>query len=122
MKNKRKAIDCKLIEASQSSPGYFKYLVTIKEKDGNIHEVPCYGYDMQDAIRRLINVERAEKIVNVVSKGPDWIIIMIWFTLLGVPSILANIYNNQDIETYGIIGIFASIITLALYYNRVSKK
>jgi hypothetical protein len=122
MKNKRRAVDCKLVEASETSPGYFKYIVTIKEKDGNTHEVPCYGHDMQDAIRRLISVERAEKIVNVVSKGPEWIIIMIWFSLLGLPPILSNIYNNQDIATYGIIGIFVSIVSLTWYYHRISKK
>ena len=34
MTNKRKAIDCKLIEASKTSPGYHKYQITILEKDG----------------------------------------------------------------------------------------
>ena len=49
MTNKRKAIDCKLIEASKTSPGYHKYQITIQEKDGMESIHPAYGKDMQDA-------------------------------------------------------------------------
>ena len=61
-KMRRKAIDCKLIGPSSSSPGYFKYEVTIEEESGKIHKEPAYGLDMQDAISRLVWTERVEKV------------------------------------------------------------
>ena len=53
-KERRRAIHCEMLEASKTSPGYFKYQITIKEKDGSVNKVPAYGKDMQDAIERLI--------------------------------------------------------------------
>ena len=35
-KMRRKAIDCKMIGPSNSSPGYFKYEITIQEESGAI--------------------------------------------------------------------------------------
>ena len=55
---RRRAIDCKFVEKSKTSPGYLKYEVTICEKDGTIHTEPAYGIDMQSAIARLVNQER----------------------------------------------------------------
>ena len=68
MSKKRKAIDCKLIEASKTSPGYHKYQVTIQESDGTTSIHPAYGKDMQDAISRLIWNERVDKISRVSKK------------------------------------------------------
>ena len=56
LKERRRAIEAKLIEESKTSPGYFKYQVTIRELDGKVHTVPAYGYDMQDAIKILIRI------------------------------------------------------------------
>lgn len=69
MTKKRKAIDCKLIEASKTSPGYHKYQVTIQEKDGTTSNQPAYGKDMQDAISRLIWNERVEKVTTKANKN-----------------------------------------------------
>ncbi len=90
-KMRRKAIDCKLVGPSTTSPGYFKYEVTIQEESGTIHKEPAYGVDMQDAISRLVWTERVEKVnpkVNIV------IIICAWLTTLIVPSIIA--VNTND--------------------------
>lgn len=90
-KMRRKAIDCKMVGPSTTSPGYFKYEVTIQEESGAIHKEPAYGVDMQDAISRLVWTERVEKVnpkVNIV------IIICAWLTTLIVPSIIA--VNTND--------------------------
>ena len=44
--DRRRAVDCKLERKSNSNPGYFKYNVTIREKDGTVHTEPCYGKDL----------------------------------------------------------------------------
>ena len=88
---RRKAIDCKLIGPSTTSPGYFKYEITIQEESGKIHVEPAYWVDMQDAISRLVWTERVEKVnpkANIV------IIICAWLTTLIVPSIIA--VNTND--------------------------
>ena len=47
---KRRATACKLMRPSNSNPGYFKYEVTIQEKNGSRHTEPCYGIDMQNEL------------------------------------------------------------------------
>ena len=53
--NRRRALMCKLVRASKQNKGYFRYNVTIGEKDGKITRVPAYGKDMQDALSRVVN-------------------------------------------------------------------
>jgi type IV secretory pathway TrbL component len=80
-----------LVGPSTTSPGYFKYEITIQEESGKIHVEPAYGVDMQDAISRLVWTERVEKVnpkANIV------IIICAWLTTLIVPSIIA--VNTND--------------------------
>ena len=67
--NRRRALDCKLVEKSKNNPGYLKYMVTIGEKDGSIHKQPVYGRDMQDAISRLIKKELTVKIEKKLETG-----------------------------------------------------
>ncbi len=90
-KMRRKAIDCKMIGPSTSSPGYFKYEITIQEESGKIHKEPAYGVDMQDAISRLVWTERIE---NVNPKANILIIVLAWATTLIVPSIIAVKTDN----------------------------
>ena len=90
-KIRRKAIDCKMVGPSESSPGYFKYEITIQEESGEIHKEPAYGVDMQDAISRLVWSERVEKVnpkANIV------LIICAWSSTIIVPSIIAA-KNNE---------------------------
>ena len=87
MKNKydrRRAIDCKLERKSNSNPGYFKYNVTIREKDGTVHTEPCYGKDMQDALSRLINTERTIKVEKKLLKLLDTIIDNLSFSFIKI--------------------------------------
>jgi len=67
---RRRAIKCKFIEKSKSSPGYLKYEVTICEKDGTKHKQPAYGIDMQSAISRLVNQERTVKVEKKIYNNP----------------------------------------------------
>lgn len=75
---KRKAIYCKLIRKSNSNPGYFKYEVTIEEKDGSIHVEPAYGKDMQSALSRLIKKEITNRVFNPGFAVVACFVIMTW--------------------------------------------
>ena len=113
-KMRRKAIDCKLVGPSTTSPGYFKYEVTIQEESGTIHKEPAYGVDMQDAISRLVWTERVEKVnpkVNIV------IIICAWLTTLIVPSIIA--VNTND--PVWILVAFALAVVLGFLMIQLDK-
>ena len=57
--DRRRALNCTLIEKSKSHPEYFKYDVTIGEKDGTVHQrSPLMVKICKDALSRLINKER----------------------------------------------------------------
>ena len=117
-KMRRKAIDCKLIGPSSSSPGYFKYEVTIEEESGKIHKEPAYGLDMQDAISRLVWTERVEK-VN--PKANIILIICAWSTSIIVPSIIAT--KTEDPIWILVAFVLASLLTfltvqIEKYFNR----
>ena len=47
---------CKLVRKSKSNKGYFRYDVSIGERDGTITRIPAYGKDMQDALSRVVNI------------------------------------------------------------------
>ena len=117
-KMRRKAIDCKMIGPSTSSPGYFKYEVTIEEESGKIHKEPAYGLDMQDAISRLVWTERVEKVnpkANIV------IIICAWLTSIIVPSIIATKTENPIwILVAFVLASLLTFLTVQVekYFNR----
>jgi hypothetical protein len=117
-KMRRKAIDCKMVGPSTTSPGYFKYEVTIEEESGKIHKEPAYGLDMQDAISRLVWTERVEK-VN--PKANIIIIICAWLTSIIVPSIIAT--KTEDPIWILVAFVLASLLTFLTvqtekYFNR----
>ena len=117
-KMRRKAIDCKLIGPSSSSPGYFKYEVTIEEESGKIHKEPAYGLDMQDAISRLVWTERVEK-VN--PKANIILIICAWSTSIIVPSIIATKTENPIwILVAFVLASLLTFLTVQIekYFNR----
>lgn len=101
-KQRRKAIDCKLIEASKTSPGYFKYKITIQEIDGTINVVPAYGKDMQDAIERLIWIERYVSVSNKKSTMPILVFLLLSTVILA--GILTQ-QNNNPVWILGALGI-----------------
>ena len=117
-KMRRKAIDCKMIGPSSSSPGYFKYEITIEEESGKIHKEQAYGLDMQDAISRLVWTERVEKVnpkANIV------IIICAWLTSIIVPSIIATKTENPIwILVAFVLASLLTFLTVQVekYFNR----
>ena len=93
-KNRRKAIDCKLVEESVSNPGYFKYMITIQDTDGSISEHPAYGVDMQDAIKRLVRSENADMVVKVVEKKQQFFLMALFAMCIVIP--LVGGYNSGE--------------------------
>jgi hypothetical protein len=82
--NRRRAIECKIVERSKKNPGYCKYDITIAELDGTVHTQPAYGTDMQDALSRLMNIERTVKIEKKMEKNP-LIFFLVWMVVMAVP-------------------------------------
>lgn len=98
MKQRRKAIEGKLIGESKTSPGYFKYQFTILELDGTTQVIPAYGKDMEDALERLVWVERSEK------KPYNIMVITALLTIIIIPSIIAALTSNP-IWVLGALGL-----------------
>jgi len=119
MTKKRKAIDCKLIEASKTSPGYYKYQVTIQEKDGSTHTQPAYGKDMQDAISRLIWNERVKTIST--SRKIDSMIFVVWTLVLVVPAVVSQVYNSPEFSIVGMVSL-ATVGTVLYYFSKWLSK
>ena len=118
---RRRAIDCKFVEKSKTSPGYLKYEVTICEKDGTIHTEPAYGIDMQSAIARLVNQERTVKIEKQLYKNPFfvfllWVVVMVWPLAAGL------VADSPHMILYSFGGIAILTILGALWYNYIDKK
>ena len=118
---RRRAIDCKFVEKSKTSPGYLKYEVTICEKDGTIHKQPAYGVDMQSAITRLVNQERTVKVEKQITKNPmiafiAWAILMTWPILVGVT------YDTPHMLLYSFAGIVLLTIIGGLWSNYINKR
>jgi hypothetical protein len=111
MKSRRKAIEGKLVGESKTSPGYFKYLFTIQELDGTIHDMPAYGKDMEDALERLVWVERVEK------KPFNVVVISALLTIIIVPSVIAAITNSPLF----LLGALALAIAYGFVMVRVDK-
>ena len=111
MKQRRKAIDAKLIGESKTSPGYFKYQFTILELDGTTHVMPAYGKDMEDALERLVWVERTEK------KPFSIIVITALLTIIIVPSIIAAVTSNP----IWVLGALGLAILYCIVMVRVDK-
>ena len=123
MKNKydrRRAIDCKLERKSNSNPGYFKYNVTIREKDGTVHTEPCYGKDMQDALSRLINTERTQVVEKKVMNNP-FIFFILWIILMAWPVLLTQTHNTPWFVLYMFGGVISLFIIGAWWQHYLEK-
>ena len=118
---RRRAIECKFVEKSKSSPGYLKYEITICEKDGTIHKEPAYGVDMQSAISRLLNKERTVMVEKKLHNNPlllfiAWVALMIWPVLVGIAS------DSPHMLLYSFTGIAVLTMLGGLWYNYIDKK
>ena len=119
--DKRRALFCKLVGKSDSNEGYYKYLVTIGEKDGSIHNQPVYGRDMQDAISRLIKKELTVKIEKKLETGWvffAWLFAMCWpAAIFGISGIEGNpVWIGLSLGS-----VFVMTIVAILWYNHVNK-
>tara|TARA_R110002020_G_scaffold189720_1_gene389004 strand:- start:238 stop:621 length:384 start_codon:yes stop_codon:yes gene_type:complete len=113
LKTRRYAKKCEFVEKSKSNPGYKKYLIDIVELDGSITEgVPAYGFDMQDAVARLIRGEKVEKLTKVYVEKIEPAFIM--FMVVGLISslVVANYTNNIK---YGFTSVMLVLVFSILY-------
>ena len=109
-KTKRKAIKCELLEKSRYSEGYYKYNITIKEKDGTIHKQPAYGKDMQDALSRLINTERTIKVEKKMERNPFFFFIG-WMFVMAIP---VMVHQDLTYTPWFILYMFAAFTSMFL--------
>ena len=118
--NRRRALECTLVEKSKSNPGYLKYMVTIGEKDGTVHKQPAYGVDMQGALNRLINKERTVKVERKLETNTG-LIFLSWLVLMGAPAIFFGAQNTP----YYLAATFGAIIMIMIvahaWYNYITK-
>ena len=87
--DRRRALDCKLIKKSETYTGYYKYEVTIGEKDGTIHKQPAYGKDMQGALSRLLKKELTVKVERKLETNTGFIFLA-WLVTMGTPALFAD--------------------------------
>ena len=118
-KVRRKAVNCRLLEKSRYSKGYYKYKVTIKEKDGTIHEQPAYGKDMQDALSRLIKNEITVKVENKLTNNIGYFFIA-WLFIMGWPAIF-RLEHSPWFLVYSVGSIMTLFVLAGLWYNHVKK-
>jgi hypothetical protein len=118
---RRRAIKCKYIEKSKTSPGYLKYEVTICEKDGTKHKQPAYGVDMQSAIARLVNQERTVQIEKKVYQNP-FIVAIAWIAIMAWPVIITGANAGASFVLLSFGGIFLVMLLGVLWYNYINKK
>ena len=121
--NRRRALDCRLVEKSKNNPGYLKYMVTIGEKNGETHTQPAYGKDMQDALSRLLQKERLIKVEKNFDKGKGagWVF-LIWIVMMGTPLYFMDPTDNPFYILYGFLGIGIIIGLVTWYWNYINKE
>ncbi len=117
--NRRRAIDCKIVERSKSNPGYCKYMITIAELDGTVHKQPAYGKDMQGALSRLMNTERTVKIEKKLETNTG-IIFLAWIILMGLPTVFVEQHTPWFL-LYSMGSIFLMMIVAVFWYNYIKK-
>lgn len=114
-KDRRRAIHATLVRESKDNPGYYRYTITIKEKDGSTHDVPAYGKDMQDAIERLVWNERVVKVSNKKLTIP--IFVILWLNTIIIPGAISAQTNNP----WWIVGALGFSVLLGFATNAISK-
>ena len=119
--NRRRAIECKIVERSKKNPGYCKYDITIAELDGTVHTQPAYGTDMQDALSRLMNIERTVKIEKKMEKNP-LIFFLVWMVVMAVPVIWHGELAYTPWFILYMFGTFTAMFVFAgLWQNYLEK-
>jgi hypothetical protein len=124
MKRKaRKALDCKLVGPSDIDPSYFRYEVTIEEKDGTVHKAPAFGKDMQDALSRLVWTERTDAVTKYADKK-TWLQVVPLLCLFCVLGVFAMQSKTQDDPMYiiGGLALLGGIVGLSVLWGRYLNK
>jgi len=118
---RRRAIDCELLEKSKTHKGYCKYMITIAEKDGTIHKQPAYGTDMQDALSRLINTERTVKVEKKLERNP-LLFFIAWMALMATPVIWhGDITYTPWFVLYMFVSFTAIFLTAGWWQSYLEK-
>ena len=116
MKERRKAIDGKLVEESKSNPGYYKYQFSIKELNGDVNVIPSYGVDMTDALQRILKNEKKEKLKKVyIKKVEPTVLISLflsWVIMIGLSTFVPK---HPGFAIYSTIGLMTVVLFMALY-------
>jgi len=110
-KERRRAIHCQLLEPSKTSPGYYKYQITIRELDGTEYIVPVYGKDMQDAIERLLWNERVDNVLEKKVTMP--IFVGLGLVIIGLGGALSALQDNP----LWIAGSIGTVVVAAIAVN-----
>ena len=118
--DRRRAIDCKLERRSGSNPEYCKYIITIAEKDGTVHKEPAYGKDMQDALSRLMNIERTVRIERQVERNP-FFVFLIWMAVMVIPVVFTDLAYTPWLILYMFVA-FISIFLIAGWWQSYIEK
>ena len=117
--DKRRALFCKLLKKSDTHKGYYKYLITVGEKDGTIVKYPVYGKDMQGALSRLINKERTNNIEKNLETNTGLIFLM-WLVIVGTSAILTDT-SSPWFLAYAFGSVALLILLASLWYNYIKK-
>ena len=112
--SRRKAIDCKLVKESSTYEGYFKYIVTVEDVDGSISKHPSYGKDMQDAIRRLVRSEHADKVVQVVEKKQHFFVFGLFALCILIP-LLGGVFNQENINMWLLLPLITIMVVFLVF-------
>jgi len=118
---RRRAIECKIVERSKSNPGYCKYDVTIAELDGTVHTEPAYGKDMQDALSRLMNTERTVKIEKKMERNP-LIFFIVWMAVMAIPVIVHGDLTYTPWFILYMFGAFTAMFVFAGLWQSYLEK
>lgn len=116
--NRRRAIGCKIVEKSRSNPGYYKYIVSVAEKDGTTTDHPVYGKDMQNALKRLMNQEKTKWFEKKLTAG--WILAF-WLLIMGWPVAILDPGGSPLHPIYA-MGTIATMFGIAAIWNKYIKK
>ena len=93
--NKRRALECKLIQEHPQKPNYYLYEVEVGELDGTTWKDTVYGADMSEALNRLLWNKRTSKIEKVLQKTPEWYLVVLWFAMTIVPASITSVMMDK---------------------------
>ena len=116
--DRRRALMCKLVRKSKSNKGYFRYDVSIGERDGRITRVPAYGKDMQDALQRLLWKQRTERIEKRFGMG--WVFVA-WVVTMGWPYFVVDDHTPLFLA-FSMGSVMLLFVTLAMFSNYINKE